>query len=104
MKKQILVLARLAFTSALFAGMTTAALAKGKGESYQTGFIRWRAAPGAFAGWTRESGVKLNASGALEFDPATAGAQVADPYAAGTFYSGNYYNGGTFYVGKRSVL
>ena len=71
----------------------------GKGsDAYQTGFIRWRAADNGFEGWSLH-GVKLNASSALEFDPATAGAD-SDPYAAGMYNGGNYYNGGTFFVGE----
>jgi uncharacterized protein YvpB len=65
---------------------------------YQTGFIRWRAAEGEFAGWSL-NGVKLNESRALECDPVTASAG-SDPYAAGTYNEGNYYNGGSFFVGE----
>jgi peptidase C39-like protein len=71
----------------------------GQGDGvYQTGFIRWRAADNGFNGWSL-SGVKLNVSGALEFDPATARAD-SDPYPAGTYNRGNYYNGGSFFVGE----
>jgi hypothetical protein len=71
----------------------------GKGnDAYQTGFIRWRAADNGFEGWSLH-GVKLNASGGLEFDPATAGAD-SDLHAAGTYNRGNYYNGGSFFVGE----
>ena len=69
--------------------------------AYQTGFVRWRAADGAdggFDGWML-IGVKRNASGALEFDAATAEAG-SDPYPAGTYNEGNYYNGGAFFVGE----
>lgn len=65
---------------------------------YQTGFIRWRAAENAFDHWTL-NGVKLNTSGEPEFDPGTATAD-ADPYEAGTYNGGNYYNGGSFLVGE----
>jgi peptidase C39-like protein len=71
----------------------------GQGDGvYQTGFIRWRAADNGFNGWSL-SGVKLNVSGALEFDSATARAD-SDPYPAGTYNRGNYYNGGSFFVGE----
>ena len=71
----------------------------GKGnDAYQTGFIRWRAADNGFEGWSLH-GVKLNVSGALEFDPATATAD-SDRYAAGMYNGGNYYNGGSFFVGE----
>jgi len=49
-------------------------------DVYQTGFISWRAADNGFKGWLLH-GVKLNVSGALEFDRATAGTN-SDPYAA----------------------
>ena len=72
---------------------------KGKGEfDYQTGFIRWCAADNGFAGWSL-NGVKLNAKGALELDATMAHAGF-DPYAAGTYNGGNYYNGGLFFVGE----
>jgi hypothetical protein len=100
MKKQIFVLARLVFISALVASTATAAFAKGKDGGYQTGFLRWRAKEGGFEGWSLGKGVTLNANGALEFDLATAGSPSSDPYAAGTYHGGNYYNGGTFYVGE----
>jgi hypothetical protein len=100
MKKQILVFARLIFMSALITSTATSALAKGKDGGYQTGFIRWRAADAGFADWTIVSGAKLNDSGELEFDLATAGEKASDPYAAGAYYGGNYYNAGTFYVGE----
>jgi len=99
MKKQIQVLARIMIISTVVASMTLTAFAKGKDGSYQTGFVRWRAADAGFAGWSAGSGVKLT-NGALAFDSATAGSQVSDPYAAGSYYGGNYYNGGSFYVGE----
>lgn len=71
--------------------------AKGSGE-YQTGFIRWRAAENKFSDWTL-NGVKLTSSGALEFNPASASAD-SDPCEAGNYNEGNYYNGGTFFVGE----
>jgi hypothetical protein len=61
-------------------------------------FVRWRATAGDFAGWQRV-GTRLSASGALELDPATALTE-SDPYAPGTYYGRNYYNGGTFQVGE----
>jgi len=66
--------------------------------AYQTGFIRWRAADNGFDGWSL-NGVKLNTTAALEFDPATARAD-SDPYPAGTYNGGNYYNGRSFCVGE----
>ena len=77
--------------------ISSTATEKGDG-AYQTGFIRWCAAEHGFDRWSL-NGIKLNASGALEFDPATASAD-SDPYPAGTYNGGNYYNGGSFSVGE----
>lgn len=99
MKNTLVTLARIALIGALM--LTTVSSVSAKGEvGYQTGFVRWRAAEGGFAGWTTGSGVTLNANGQLAFDLATAGDKVSDPYAAGAYYGGNYYNAGTFYVGE----
>lgn len=98
MKNEILTLARFVLISALMLGMVSSVSAKGSGGAYQTGFVRWRAADGGFSGWTM-NGVKINAGGKLEFDPTTASAG-SDPYAAGTYSGGNYYNGGSFFVGE----
>jgi hypothetical protein len=67
-------------------------------SAYQTGFIRWRAAENAFDTWTL-TGVKLNSNGELEFDPSTAAAG-SDPFQAGSYNGGNYYNGSSFLVGE----
>ena len=98
MKNEILALAHLALIGAVMLSMASSVSAKGGGGSgYQTGFIHWRAADNGFSGWTL-NGVKLNA-GTLQFDSATATAGT-DPYAAGTYNGGNYYNGGSFLVGE----
>jgi peptidase C39-like protein len=71
----------------------------GQGDGvYQTGFICWRAVDNGFEGWSLY-GVKRNANGALEFYPATAEAG-SDPYPIGMYNGGNYYNGGSFFVGE----
>jgi Peptidase_C39 like family len=81
------------------ASMSSSISSTGKGDgAYQTGFICWRAADNGFVSWSL-NGVKRNANGALELDPATASAG-SDPYAAGTYNGGNYYNGGSFFVGE----
>jgi hypothetical protein len=67
-------------------------------ESAISRFVRWRAADGDFAGWQRD-GTRLNASGALELDPAAAPTE-SDPYGPGEYYERNYYNGGTYQVGE----
>ena len=98
MKNIIFTLARIALIGVFMLNTVSSVSAKGKGNTgYQTGFIRWRAADNAFAGWSL-NGVKLNA-GALEFDPSTATAG-SDPYEAGAYNGGNYYTGGSFFVGE----
>jgi hypothetical protein len=97
MKNEILTLARIALISALTLSMISSASAKG-GGAFQTGFVRWRAADGGFNGWTL-NGVKLSAGGELEFDSTTA-SPGTDPYAAGAYNGGNYYNAGSFFVGE----
>lgn len=97
MKNRYLIWARITMVGVIMLSMVSSVSAKGNGDGYQTGFIRWRAADNGFAGWTL-SGVKLNA-GALELDTAAASAG-SDPYAAGTYNGGNYYNAGNFLVGE----
>lgn len=65
---------------------------------YQTGFVRWRAADDGFSDWAL-NGVRRTAAGTLELDPQTLSAG-SDPYPAGTYSGGNYYNGGAFFVGE----
>jgi hypothetical protein len=96
MKHMILTLARITLIGVLMLNSVSSVSAKGD-VAYQTGFIRWRAADHGFSNWAL-SGVKLNA-GALEFDSGTASAG-SDPYTAGTYNGGNYYNGGSFKVGE----
>ncbi|HVG24869.1 MAG TPA: C39 family peptidase [Thermoanaerobaculia bacterium] len=71
---------------------------KSGGSSYSTGFARWSASGGGFASWTR-SGTRIDASGALVLDAASAAAG-SDPYAPGAYSGGNFYNGATFVVGE----
>jgi len=99
MKNEILTLVRIALISTLMLSMVSSVSAKGgAGGGYQTGFIRWRAATNGFSGWTL-NGVKLNVSGALEFNLATA-SPGTDPFGVGGYNGGNYYNGGSFRVGE----
>jgi len=95
MKNEILAFARITLISTITLSMVSSVSAKGV-VGYQTGFIRWRAADRNFSNWTL-SGIKLNKSGELTLNSATAG---DDPYAAGTYNEGNYYNGGSFLVGE----
>lgn len=97
MKKTMLTLARIALIGVFMLSQVSSVSARKGDSGYQTGFMRWRAADSAFNNWTL-NGVRLNA-GALEFDPATA-TTGSDPYTAGAYYGGNYYNAGSFLVGE----
>ncbi len=72
--------------------------AAGKEAPYQTGFIRWRAAEGGFNGW-QLTGTARDGDGRIIFNAATAQAET-DPYPAGGYYGGNFYNGGGYRVGE----
>lgn len=99
MKNEVLAFARILLISILMLTTVSAVSAKGDKESeYQTGFVRWRAADNGFSNWTLTNGVKLN-DGALEFDAGTATAGT-DPFGAGAYNGGNYYNGDAFIVGE----
>jgi len=99
MKNEIPALARILLASVIMLSMVSSVAAKGDG-AFQTGFIRWRAADNGFGEWSL-NGVNRNATGALEFDPATAAATAStDPYTAGSYNGGNYYNAGSFFVGE----
>ena len=105
MKNKLLALTRIALICFVILTMVSSVSAKGKEREriYQTGFIRWRAADHGtqdkgFDRWAL-SGVKLNDSGELEFDSATA-QPGSDPYPAGGYNGRNYYNGGSFVVGE----
>jgi hypothetical protein len=97
MKDMILTLVRITIIGVLMLSTVSSVTARGHSGEYQTGFIRWRAAQGDFSTWAL-NGVRLNA-GALEFEPGTA-SPGTDPYAAGAYNGGNYYNGGSFLVGE----
>ncbi len=77
---------------ASFAGPVSAA----KDTTFQTGFVRWPVIGSGFAGWTL-SGVNGTPAGALQLDLAQA-TPGTDPYVAGAYYGGNFYNGGTYRV------
>ena len=97
MQNTILRLVRIVWIGVLMLNTVSSVSAKGD-VGYQTGFVRWRAAEDGFAGWEL-SGVTLKPDGTLEVDPATA-TSGTDPYAAGGYNGGNYYNGGSFKVGE----
>jgi Peptidase_C39 like family len=75
-----------------------AGLAQAKNTVFQAGFDEWLAADGDFAGW-QMSGAMVNAGGELVLDPATAVPET-DPYPAGGYYGGNFYTGGSYWVGE----
>jgi peptidase C39-like protein len=97
MKNEILTLVRISLIGTLMLSIVSSVSAKGESGEYKTGFIRWRAAEGGFGQWTLNGGVMLNASGALEFDVATASSGI-DPL--GGYNGRNYYNGGPYLVGE----
>ena len=65
---------------------------------YRTSLVRWRGSEGAFSTWTLD-GTGLDPAGRLRLDEATA-VPGTDPYPAGGYLGGNYYNGGSFVVGE----
>ncbi|MEA2490481.1 MAG: hypothetical protein QOH21_2273 [Acidobacteriota bacterium] len=82
----------------ILGALLTLPLHAGKGAAYTTGFARWSAASGGFSAWQR-SGVRLTAAQELQLDPSTA-VSGTDPYAAGGYSGGNFYNGAGFMVGE----
>jgi hypothetical protein len=74
------------------------AQADSNSNMYRVETVRWRAAEGRFATWQRD-GAALASNGALQLDSQKARAGK-DPYAAGTYKGGNFYNGGSFFVGE----
>jgi hypothetical protein len=86
------------FALALFLLLAAVTPAGAKSIPYQTGFTRWRAADDGFGSWDLD-GVALATSGELGFAPGTA-ASGTDPYPSGGYYGGNFYNGGSFWVGE----
>lgn len=67
-------------------------------DAYRTETGRWRAAGNGFGGW-QLSGVALASNGAMQLDHEGARAE-SDPYRAGMYRGGNFYNGGSFVVGE----
>ncbi|MFL6248287.1 MAG: C39 family peptidase [Thermoanaerobaculia bacterium] len=65
---------------------------------YETALTRWSAATGGFASWEL-AGTKVNAAGELELD-VTRAVSGTDPYGAGGFHGGNFYNGASFMMGE----
>jgi hypothetical protein len=69
-----------------------------KKDVYLTGFDEWLAAERDFADWDR-SGARLNENGELVLNPRTAVLET-DPFAAGAYFGGSFYTGGTYWVGE----
>ncbi|MDX2272059.1 MAG: C39 family peptidase [Cyanobacteriota bacterium] len=67
-------------------------------SSYQTGLVVWQAAEQGFADW-QLAGIEITPEGTLQLDPPTAEWQ-RDPYPAGGYREGNFYNGGEFWLGE----
>ena len=65
---------------------------------YLTGFDEWLSADHDFAGW-HGSGTRLSRSGEIVLNPTSTVLEL-DPFPAGTYEGGNYYNGGTYWVGE----
>lgn len=72
--------------------------AQTSGSQYRAEARVWRAASGNFAAWQR-TGVTLTAAGTLQLDTQRA-ATATDPYRAGAYRGGNFYNGASYVVGE----
>lgn len=95
MKRSWIVL-NLSLALLLALGSVVPAAAKGETTGYQTGFTLWRGTD--FSDWTL-SGIVVSPDGTLALDYANA-TPGTDPYAPGAYNGGNYYNGGSFWVGE----
>ncbi len=76
----------------------TAGVALASQPVYQTGFDEWLAAERDFVDWQR-SGTRFSIRGELVLHPATAVLDT-DPYAPGAYYGGDFYTGGSYWVGE----
>jgi hypothetical protein len=65
---------------------------------FAVGFKDWHARTGDLANWTTD-GIQVASDGTLRLDPGTM-KQERDPYAAGSYERGNFYNGGSYWVGE----
>jgi hypothetical protein len=72
--------------------------AQAKEAVYQTGFDEWLAAERDFAGWEM-NGTRLSSKGELVLHRKTAVLET-DPYPVGSYYEGNFYTGGSYWVGE----
>lgn len=75
-----------------------APIARSQQAGYQAGIVQWFGVDGAFQSWELK-GVRIASNGALLIDP-SASATEQDPYITGSYYGGDYYNGGNFQVGE----
>jgi hypothetical protein len=83
---------------ALFVCLVSLMPAHAASTPYRTATTRWRAPTNDFGPWDR-SGISLPSGGRLALDPQSSVAG-SDPYPAGGYFGGNFYNGGTFSVGE----
>ncbi len=65
---------------------------------FAVGFQDWQARSGDFAAWST-AGIQVASDGTLRLDPNTF-RQEQDPYPAGSYEGGNFYNGGNYWVGS----
>ena len=72
--------------------------AQAKKAVYQTGFDEWLAVERDFANW-QKNGARLSSKGELVLHRKTAVLET-DPYPVGTYYEGNFYTGGSYWVGE----
>jgi hypothetical protein len=82
----------------LLTALKAAPIVRGQQPGYQAGIVQWRAVEGAFQPWERQ-GVRIASSGVLRIDTSAA-VTDQDPYSAGGFHGGDFYNGGSFQVGE----
>lgn len=97
MKSNLMRVIRIALIVVVLFAIVPSVGAKKGGGGYETGFTYWQAVEDGFSGWDL-NGVKIS-SGSLLLDTAIA-TQGTDPYAPGTYFGKNYYNGGQFLFGE----
>jgi hypothetical protein len=76
----------------------TTAAAQDAGAQYMTWTKLWRAAAGQLASWQRDA-VVAAPDGSLRLDAVSARAGT-DPYRPGSYFGGNFYNGGSYFYGE----
>ena len=84
-------------TVAQVPGMPASIAGVGSTE-HRTSLVRWRASDGGFSSWT-SAGAVPTSDGTLQIDQSTAVPET-DPYSADGYLGGNYYNAGSYVVGR----